>query len=179
VLLGLEKDAFGISGGGTLFFAERTGLELVVGDPDQVALSQFFSPSRANGSDSDFVVLNGVANSPSHEQWEIVYKRSFRPSISQLREAIDSVEAAQLPVPVPEPEPEPAEPPVLSDPAIEGGSFRFLVQGTPGHTGVVEYSLDGLNWVVLEELNFTDEAVQVVDPLRAGEHRLYRVLSGE
>merc|ERR1711916_329001 len=110
VLLGLEKDAFGISGGGTLFFAERTRLELVVGDPDQVALSQFFSPSRANGSDSDFVVLNGVANSPSHEQWEIVYKRSFRPSISQLREAIDSIEAGMSLAP--------AEPPVLSDPTI-------------------------------------------------------------
>ena len=172
MLVGIEKDPSG-SSGGTVFFAERTGLELVLDDPDHVALNQFFSASRAGASDSDFVVLNGVANSPSHEQWEIVYTRSFRPSISELREAIDSVEAAAAPTL------EPAEAPVLSDSIVEEGRFGFMVQGTAGHTGVVEYSVDGSDWMVLEEIQFTDEAIRVVDPLRAGEHRLYRVLSSE
>ncbi len=171
VLLGLEKDAFGISSGGTLFFAERTGLELVVGDPNQVALSQFFSASRASGSDTDFVVLNGVANSASHQQWEIIYKRSFRPSISQLREAIDSIEAGVSLAP--------AEPPLLSEPTIEDGSFGFLVQGTPGHSGTVEFSEDGTNWFVLEEIEFTDDSIRVVDPVQSSQHRLYRVLSSQ
>ncbi len=174
MVVGLEKDAFGIGSGGTLFFAERTGLELVLDDSDHVALNQFFSPNRGEGTNnSDFVVINGVANSPSHEQWEIVHLRSFRPSIRDFRAAIDSIEAGGDPL-------SPAEPPVLSSPRRVGAQFSFDVQGTPGHLGVVEFSVDGVTWEVLQELAFGEEPIQVLDTVSdvAG-HRLYRVLSVE
>jgi len=170
VVLGLEKDAFGIRSGGTLFFAERTGLDLVVDDSDHVALNQFFSPNRGEGTNnSDFVVLNGVPNSASHELWEVVYTRSFRPSVSALREAIDSVETGGVPL-------APAEPAVLSVLSVVGGQFSFSVQGTPGHSGVVDYSSDGVTWSELQKLEFGDESIVVSDNDPTGQsHRFYRV----
>ena len=174
VIVGLEKDDSGISSGGTLFFAERTGIELVLDDSDHIALHQFFSPNRGEGTNnSDFVVINGVANSPSHKQWEIVHTRSLRPSIRDFRTAIDSIEAGAAPL-------APAEPPVLSSPRWEGGQFSFDVQGTSGRAGVVEFSEDGIAWKVLDELSFGDEPIQVLDAISdVSGHRLYRVLSVE
>jgi hypothetical protein len=170
VVLGLEKDSFGIQSGGTLFFAERTGLELVVDDSDHIALHQFFSPNRGEGTNnSDFVVLNGVPNSASHQLWEVVYTRSLRPSIRTMKEAIDSVEAGGAPL-------GPAEPAVLSAPSVAGGLFSFSVQGTPGHSGVVEFSSDGVTWSELQKLEFGEESIVVSDSESAEQsHRFYRV----
>ena len=169
-MLGLEKDSFGVQSGGTLFFAERTGIDLVVDDSDHVVLNQFFSPNRGEGTNnSDFVVLNGVPNSASHELWEVVYTRSFRPSISAMKDAIDSVEAGGVPL-------APAEPAVLSVPSILDGQFSFSVQGTPGHSGEVEYSSDGVTWNELQKLEFGEDSIVVSDNDPAGPpHRFYRV----
>ena len=41
-IIGLEKDDRGVSSGGSLFFAETTGLEVVLDDSNHVALHQFF-----------------------------------------------------------------------------------------------------------------------------------------
>jgi hypothetical protein len=173
-VLGLEKDSFGIQSGGTLFFAERTGLDLVVDDSDHVALNQFFSPNRGEGTNnSDFVVLNGVPNSASHELWEVVYTRSLRPSISAIKDAIDSVEAGGVPL-------APAEPAVLSVPSVLGSQFSFSVEGTPGHSGVVEYSSDGITWTELQKLEFGEDSIVVSDNDPAGQsHRFYRVSTVE
>ncbi|MCS1412209.1 MAG: Thiol-disulfide oxidoreductase ResA [Verrucomicrobia subdivision 3 bacterium] len=174
VLVGLEKDDSGMRSGETLFFAERTGLELVVDDSDHVALNQFFSPRRGEGTNnSDFVVLNGVPNSPSHQLWEIVYTRSFRPSVSELREAIDSIQA-----PVAAPEPEPAVPAVLSHPKYVDGRFQFRVEGTLNQSATVEVSTDTVQWNRLKEIVFGDTATIVIDENSFAEDlRFYRVVT--
>ena len=174
VVLGLEKDSFGVTSGGTLAFADRTGLELVVDDSDHLALEQFFSPNRGEGTNnSDFVILNGVANSSSHELWEVVYSRSFRPSVQGMRDAIDSIEAGAPALP-------PAQAPRLSDLTWENGAFSFSVLGTAGYTGSVEVSTDGIQWNVLQGIEFDGENQRVTDTDAASRgHRLYRVVSSE
>lgn len=177
VIVGLEKDSRGIANGGmrTLRFAEATGLELVADGSDLEAFLQFFPQSRARSGGSDFVVVSGVSNSPSHQLWEIIYLRThyaqrFRDSVSDMRRAIDSVEA-----PVP---PEPATPPKLSRPAYENGQFRFEVQGTPGRSAIVQVSTDGVRWEFIKELVLKEVPVTVVDDTSSeADFRFYRVLS--
>ena len=67
-------------------------------DSAHVAIAQFFSSSRYTAPGSDFVAISGVANSPSHDQWEILYSRThysqpFQNSISDMRRVIDAVKA--------------------------------------------------------------------------------------
>lgn len=177
--MGLEKDSSGIANGGmrTLRFAEATGLELVVDGSDLAAFLQFFPPSRSRSGGSDFVVINGVSNSPSHQLWEIIYLRThytqrFQDSVSDMRRAIDSVGAPVVP-------PEPATPPKLSQPAYVDGRFRFDVKGTPGRSAIVQVSTDGVRWEVLqEELVLEEVPVTVVDETSSeADFRFYRVLS--
>ena len=177
VIVGLEKDSRGIADGGmrTLRFAEATGLELVVDGSDLAAFLQFFPQSRAESGGSDFVVVSGVSNSPSHQLWEIIYLRThyaqpFRDSVSNMRRAIDSVEA---PVSL-----EPATPPKLSRPAYVEGQFRFDVAGTPGRSAIVQVSTDGVRWEVLQELMLEEDPVTFVDETSSeADFRFYRVLS--
>lgn len=176
--MGLEKDSSGIANGGmrTLRFAEATGLELVVDGSDLVAFLQFFPQSRARSGGSDFVVVSGVSNSPSHQLWEIIYLRThyaqrFRDSVSDMRRAIDSVEAPVVP-------PEPATPPKLSQPAYVAGQFRFDVEGTPGRSAIVQVSTDGVRWEVLQEFVLEEVSVTIVDETSSeADFRFYRVLS--
>ena len=175
VLVGLEKDGSGEPSGGTLTFAERTGLELVVDDSDHEVLHQFFSPQRGEGaSNSDFVILNGVANSPSHQRWEIVYTKSLRPSVSELRNAIDSIEAG-APVDL-----LPPAAPLLSAPQRRDDRFEFWVKGAAGYQGRVEASSDGRTWTLFSEIEFGNEPVLITDPLGDSvSHRLFRVTIGD
>lgn len=176
--MGLEKDSSGIANGGmrTLRFAEATGLELVVDGSDLTAFLQFFPQSRARSGGSDFVVVSGISNSPSHQLWEIIYLRThypqrFRDSVSDMRRAIDSVQAPVVP-------PEPATPPKLSQPAYVDGRFRFDVEGTPGRSAIVQVSTDGVRWKVLQELVLEEVSVTVVDETSSeADLRFYRVLS--
>lgn len=177
VIVGLEKDRQGIANGGmrTLRFAEATGLELVVDGSDLEAFLQFFPQSRSGSGGSDFVVVSGVSNSPSHQLWEIIYLRThyaqrFRDSVSDMRRAIDSIEA---PVSL-----EPATPPKLSRPAYVAGQFRFDVAGTPGRSAIVQVSTDGVRWEVLQELTLEEDPVTFVDETSSeSDFRFYRVLS--
>lgn len=179
VIVGLEKDSRGIANGGmrTLRFAEATGLELVADGSDLEAFLQFFPQSRAKSGGSDFVVVSGVSNSPSHQLWEIIYLRThyaqrFRDSVSDMRRAIDSVAA-----PV---SPEPAIPPRLSRPAymkMKNGQFRFEVAGTPGRSATVQFSTDLVHWEVLKELVLEEVPVTFVDETSSeAAFRFYRVL---
>lgn len=176
VIVGLEKDERGVSSGATLNFARGTGLELVANGSDLEAFLQFFPQSRAGSGGSDFVVVSGVSDSPSHQLWEIIYLRThyaqrFRDSVSDMRRAIDSVEA---PVVLPEP----ATPPKLSRPAYENGQFRFDVKGTPGRSAIVQVSTDGVRWKVLKELVLEEVPITFVDETASeSDFRFYRVLS--
>ena len=70
-------------------FINNTELKLVVDDPDAVAWDQF---NQVNGIPL-FVIINGVENSPSHEQWEVLHNQPSYPGAVIFRQIIDSVEA--------------------------------------------------------------------------------------
>lgn len=165
MVIGLEKDEDGIQNGGTIGFANRTGIQLVLDDSAQNVLRQFFPSSRGSGTNnSDFVILNG-AHSSTHRLWEIVYTRSRNLVVSEVREAIDSIVASSPP----------PNAPVLSDPKREGDRFIFNVKGTAGHSGRLEFSNDATLWKPLREIDFTGEPQQITD-LLSDESRFYRVI---
>ncbi len=74
-------------------FVERTNLNLVIDDPNAVAWGFY---NETNGIPL-FVVINGVANSPSHQQWEVLHNAPSYPGAAFLRQVIDSVVAPVLP----------------------------------------------------------------------------------
>ena len=71
-------------------FIQQTELELVVDDTEGVAWSLF---NQVNGIPL-FVVINGVKDSPSHQQWEVLHNAPSYPGAEFFREIIDSVEPA-------------------------------------------------------------------------------------
>ena len=77
-------------------FIQQTELELVVDDTQAVAWNLY---NETQGIPL-FVVINGVDNTPSHEQWEVLHNAPSYPGAEFLRGIIDSVEAA-LPPPDP------------------------------------------------------------------------------
>ncbi len=172
VVIGLEKDDFGPVSGGTVFFADRTGLDVALDDSAHDVLAQFFPRTRGErGNDSDFVILNGVRDSASHELWEILYARSRRPLIAEMRELIDSVEA-----PGAMPELPPAEPARLVGPQVRGAEFEFWIEGTVGRTARIESSSDGVTWETRAELLIEEGGTRFSQPLGSG-HGLFRVVT--
>ena len=168
MVIGLEKDDRGASNGSSIFFANQAGLDVVLDDGDHSALHQFFPPSRGEGtSASDFVLLNGVNHSPSHQQWEILHIESIRPSINSIRDKIDSIEAASAP----------AVPPLLSAPALVDGKFSFQVKGTAGASVEVQVSRNGMDWETNQTITLGEEPTTVSEPLIEGpEPVFFRVL---
>lgn len=73
-------------------FIAQTELDLVVDDPDAVAWSLF---NQVNGIPL-FVVINGVKNSPSHEQWEVLHNAPSYPGSDFFKEIINSIEPAPV-----------------------------------------------------------------------------------
>ncbi len=70
-------------------FITKTELELVVDDPVAVGWNQY---NQVDGIPL-FVIINGVAGSPSHEQWEVLHNQPGYPGAFVFRQFIDSVEA--------------------------------------------------------------------------------------
>lgn len=167
-VIGLEKDDRGVSSGGTLAFASSTGLEVVLDDSAHEALHQFFPSNRGEGTNnSDFVLLNGVEGSPSHEAWEILHVESRRVSIQSIRDKIDSIEPASVP----------AVPPSLSNPRLVDGQFVFEVDGTPGRSVIVQISNDGVQWDNLREVTLEEMPVTFSEPLSSNSSLLlFRVV---
>ena len=146
-----------MSSGGALFFAETTGLEVVLDDSNHVALHQFFSPSRGeSANDSDFVLLNGVEGSTSHDAWEVLYAQSHRVNLKSLREKIDSIEPASLP----------ALQPTLSNPRLIEGQFAFEIDGVAGQKVIVQTSSSGLQWNALREVTMGEMPVTFMEPIQ-------------
>ena len=167
-MIGLEKDDRGVSSGGTLFFAQTTGLDVVLDDSNHLALHQFFTSNRGEGTNnSDFVLLNGVEGSSSHESWEVLHVESRRVSIQSIRDKIDSIEPASVP----------AVPPTLSNPRLINGHFVFEIDGTAGQSVIVQTSSDGLQWDVLREVTLNEMPVTFTEPLQNDQtHLLFRVV---
>jgi len=167
-VIGLEKDDRGVSSGGSFFFAETTGLEVVLDDSNHAALHQFFPSSRGEDTtDSDFVLLNGVEGSTSHDAWEVLYAQSHRVNLKFLREKIDSIEPASLPVVLP----------TLANPRLIEGQFAFEIDGVAGQKVIVQTSSSGLQWNALREVTMGEMPVTFIEPIQNDSKQLlFRVV---
>ena len=74
-------------------FIKDAGMEDVADDFSRVAWRQF---NKSNGIPL-FVIINGVANSPSHDQWEVLYNGAGYPGASRFRNIINTVKAGLKP----------------------------------------------------------------------------------
>ena len=74
-------------------FIKDAGMEDVADDFSRVAWRQF---NKSNGIPL-FVIINGVANSPSHNQWEVLYNGAGYPGASRFRNIINTVKAGLQP----------------------------------------------------------------------------------
>lgn len=79
-------------------FITEIGQDLVLDDPSAVAWNRF---NQTNGIPL-FVVINGVADSPSHQQWEVLHNAPSYPGATVLRDLIDTVQPNPT---TPEPDP--------------------------------------------------------------------------
>ena len=77
----------------TTQFIKDAGLEDVADDLSRVAWRQF---NKSNGIPL-FVIINGVKNSPSHGQWEVLYNSAGYPGSGRFRSIINTVKAGLQP----------------------------------------------------------------------------------
>ncbi len=111
IVLGIEHSNFDSS---IRSFQSNTGFDMagvdcVLEGSERTAFRESFSyftgrsPARipSSGSRREFVILNGVANSPSHEQWQLLYRDSSYSSSD--RQTILSLIDAVMPGGDPEP----------------------------------------------------------------------------
>ena len=71
----------------TTQFIKDSGMEDVADDFSRVAWRQF----NKRNSIPLFVIINGVANSPSHDQWEVLYSGAGYPGAARFRSVINTV----------------------------------------------------------------------------------------
>jgi hypothetical protein len=113
-----------------------------------------------------FAVINGVANSPTHAQWQLLVNQGsfgetdFSQEIAAWRTIIDSVKA-------------PA--PRLAPPAIVSNQFQFTLPAQRGQTNRVEVSSNLREWSVVTNLIGTNATVTLREPAAPGD-RFYRVV---
>jgi len=103
-------------------------------------IRNLFAPPNPTNSDPRplFLAVNGLSNSPSHRQWQVLISDfsngggsfDFTPAINRWRGILDSVQA-------------PA--PTLTNSATPE-SFAFTFPGQRGRTNVVESSPDLSSW---------------------------------
>lgn len=105
-------------------FISSFGLGLVADDFGQVAYNQF-----SEGFIPLFVIINGVASSPTYQQWEVIYLSSGYPGAAAIRSLVNSVRP-------------PAGPSIIRQPVdvtiVEGGTATFSVIAT-GQNGAISY----------------------------------------
>lgn len=129
--INLQDNAEGL----TQNFVDRFGLELVLNDFNRGLANRFQS-----GGQPIFAIINGVANSPSNQQWELLYTRlgygDFIQPIPTFRQVIDSVQAApSIQAPTITSQPQPAR--------LATGTTLELTVGTNGDELAYTWQRDG------------------------------------
>lgn len=129
-------------------FVDFYKLGLVLNDFDRGLANRFQS-----GGQPIFAIINGVANSPSHQQWELLYSHlgygELMSPIETFRAEIDAVMAATEPDPDPDPDPEPepnAAPVVIFDPTnqtVRTGDRVEFVAAASGEGLSYQWRKDG------------------------------------
>ena len=116
-------------------FIQRVGFEVALDDPSWSSYSQF----GPGGAASRYVIINGVANSPSHKQWEVLFNETYFPpgEVGLLRALIDKVTVKTA---------EPRPPVLRGVRRIEGGAVEFEMEGELGRNYHIEFSADLKSW---------------------------------
>ncbi|MBL9194942.1 MAG: redoxin domain-containing protein [Opitutaceae bacterium] len=119
-------------------FVNRYGLGLVLNDFNRGLADRFHA-----GGQPLFAIINGVAGSPSHRQWELIYTQQgygqLQFPIETFRQAIDSVKAAAV-----------SAPKILTQPASQAvpigspASFSVVVEASAG-TPTFQWRLHGID----------------------------------
>ena len=73
----------------TTEFISDSGMTLVADDHSGIAYNQF-----SLGGIPLFIIINGVQNSPSHQQWEVLYRQAGFAGAEALRTVINQVQPA-------------------------------------------------------------------------------------
>lgn len=137
-------------------------------------IRNLFAPPNATNGDPRpvFVAINGLSNSPSHRQWQVLVSdfsngggaANYSAAITRWRAILDSVQAPP--------------PRLTNDPTIANG-FSFTVPGQRGRTNVIESTTDLAGpaaWTSVTNLFGTNAPVLFRDPnANTNEQRFYRV----
>ncbi|EDY83784.1 antioxidant, AhpC/TSA family [Verrucomicrobiia bacterium DG1235] len=73
-------------------FIESAGLAFALDDSEERSVYAHYS----TGGIPLFVIINGVAGSPSHQQWEVVYHQAGYAGATAFRDTIQSVQASSI-----------------------------------------------------------------------------------
>jgi len=143
----------------TQAFIANGGLHNVVNDYSGVAWNLY---NVENGIPL-FVVLNGVANSPSHKAWEVLHSSAGYPGSAYLRTVINSVRAPVVALP-----PSIASQPASFD-ATEGGSGSLSVSANGASPLAYQWFKNGT------EMPGETSSVLAFPTLRPSDAAVYRV----
>lgn len=132
-----------------------------------------FAPPNSTNSDPRplFLAINGLSNSPSHQQWQVLISDfsngggafDFTADVNRWRRILDAVQAG---------------PPVLTNVPSSGAvsDFAFTFPGQRGRTNVVESSADLATWSVVTNVFGTNAPITVRDPdVPNSPRKFYRV----
>ena len=102
-------------------FINQVGFEVVVDDPGWMAYAQF----GPGGAASRYIIINGVADSPSHKQWEVLFNETYfqADEVNLLRALIDQMKAPVLTPPKITVQPQ-------SHAAVRGATVELRVSST-------------------------------------------------
>jgi thiol-disulfide isomerase/thioredoxin len=139
--MNLQADRRASDTAGTNAFISAHQINPVLEDTSRVVARRFVP----GGGQPIFAIINGIADSPSHRQWEIIDIRSgyltTSTPIQDFRTAIDSVQAA------------PSEPSdtarIQSFSLTASGALRFQVAGNNRDEIQLRHSIDLMNWTPL------------------------------
>ena len=143
-------------------FTRQAGYEYVADDTRRSLARQF----QTSGGQPIFVIINGVANSPSHAQWELLLHQNgygtSRHPIDLFRSVIDSVEAPAIA------QPPPAQPPAITaQPQSriaslgETATLSVTVEGTDPIS--FQWQFDGIDIVGATDSTLVLDNVQTAD----------------
>lgn len=132
-----------------------------------------FAPPNSTNSDPRplFLAINGLSNSPSHQQWQVLISDfsngggafDFTADVNRWRRILDTVQAP---------------PPVLTNAPFSGSEseFAFTFPGQRGRTNVVESSTDLTTWSVVTNVFGTNAPITVRETnVLNDERKFYRV----
>ncbi|MBI2948847.1 MAG: hypothetical protein HYY23_14500 [Verrucomicrobia bacterium] len=166
VVIGINTDV--TSQANTDNFIRNVGFDLVLDDPDWKSYAQFGPGNSA----SRYVIINGLADSPSHKQWEVLFNQVyFQPRQPEVVRAI--IEKVKPP-----PVAEPIRPVLGGVRRIDSGAVEFALSGEVGRRYHVEFSTDLRSWTRVATLTAgAEKTTHRDDRAAAAAQGFYRAVS--